>query len=922
MNAFTLVAKLVFNTSSFTSSLAGVEKTMNSQTNKDRFSKWGVAMGNLASTAFQSAFTASSKFLKSVFETGMDFDEMMSDVYSISDATENKQIELRNTAIELGRTTKFTATEVGQAYHYMAMAGWEADEMLSAIAGVMDLAAASGEDLGTVSDIVTDSMTAFHIPIEGFTNGLENATHYANLLAEVAASANTNVGLMGETFKYVAPVAGAFGIQAEDIAVAVGTMANQGIKASQAGTSLRMMLLRLATNAGATKNSPGALDVVESLGVDFFTKGGNKEAVQAWANFLNEGLETGKLIQGENGEIKVDQFKLQSLGMAIDEMKQYESDFEILAKSASGNKVRDFLPFLRDLREQWKKIGDDDLRAYYGKQIAGTNAYTGLEALLGASDEEFEELVKQVESADTGEGAAHRMAETKLDNLKGDITLLNSALDGLKILISDEYKNDLRSFVTTFTEEIGKMSEAFQEGGLSGMLINLTDWIINGITDTLSDPEITVEGASKFGKALGDFVGHLVSTLLTNAPTILNGLFEAGVNLAGGIVEGMFAGLFGTGNGTVTGLIMGIQSEEHEAVEEANKTAVEAQGIVSYMDSLVAKYGEAATNTEEWASSLERLEGLIPGITSEIQKEGEALGTTTENLSAYIEQSRQKAIEDAKKAAVGRYREEYQQAQVALGTAEINKDIASYQMDEAVRMLADMIARSTEASYQRQREEINASDWYTAEEKARELQYLEEDWANDGFRNAEELFNAFKEGSLSFNELIHYAYAAADNLGESQDTVETLKKSYEESKRAYDDNTGSIKQLTRDASDLSVKLQLAEQAVERMVADMTAKTAAITGEEDSYPQAKGDWYVPYDNYPSLLHRGEMVLTASQARQLRDGGFGSLDIASLTNAIVGAVQQGLRDAQVNAYLNGRKVTDEVSRMQNYQLELAR
>ena len=917
MDAFTLVARLVLNKSDFNTSLAGVETTLNSQTNKDRFSKWGVAMGNLAADAFRMAFTGTSKFLKSVFETGMDFDEMMSDVYSISSATEEQQTALRTTAIELGRTTKFTATEVGQAYHYMAMAGWESEEMLAAIAGVMDLAAASGEDLATVSDIVTDSMTAFHIPVDGFTNGLQNAVHYANLLAQASARSNTNVGLMGETFKYVAPVAGSFGMKAEDVAVAVGAMADNGIKASQAGTTLRAILTRIATNAGASDKKPGALDIVEKeLGTNFFETEKSKEAAKEYIDFLEKGLAEGHIHQGDDGLYS-------SIPTSFENEKDqqiYEQEWIRLKDNIEQNKTRDLVPFLRDLRKQFKTIKNDDKRAYYAKQIAGQNAISGFLALMDYDDEKFESLVNELQSnADQGEGAAHRMAETKLDNLKGDIVLLNSALDGLKILVSDEYKGKLRGFVEVFTEEVGKMSESFQEGGFSGMLINLTDWIINGITDTLSNPEITVEGANDFGKALGDFVGHLVAKLIKTAPELISGLFTAGMNLAGGLVEGLFAGLFGTGEGTVAGMITGIQGEEEDAIKQAEKTSLEAQGIVSYMESLIEKYGDAATKSGEWATSLDRLEKLIPGITDNISAEGTALEETTQKLSGYIEKSKEKAIEDAKRAAIEKYRENYKQAQVDLGTAEVNRDIAKYRMDEIARELIDYIVRNAETQYQRRIDDINNSDM-TDEQKRQELEYEQKDWAENYFANSDELFNAFQDGSLGIKDLTFWAYGAANELGESQDKIKTLEESFSAADQEYKTNVGSIKTLTEKSDSLAIQLEIAEKAVERMVEEMGS---TVSGTADPAEHAAGNWFVPYNDYPALLHRGEAVLTASQARQFRENASGAnLDISALTSAIVGAVQEGLRDAQVNAYLDGNRVTREVSRIMNDQMMLAR
>ncbi len=155
-------------------------------------------------------------------KVGADFEGAMSKVEAISGATGSDLEALTNKAKEMGASTKFSATESANAFEYMAMAGWKTGDMLNGIEGIMNLAAASGEDLATTSDIVTDALTAF-----GMTAG--DATHFADVLATASSNANTNVGMMGETFKYVAPVAGALGYTAEDTAVAIGLMANAGI---------------------------------------------------------------------------------------------------------------------------------------------------------------------------------------------------------------------------------------------------------------------------------------------------------------------------------------------------------------------------------------------------------------------------------------------------------------------------------------------------------------------------------------------------------------------------------------------------------------------------------------------------------------------------------------------------------------------
>ena len=172
-------------------------------------------------------------------KTAADFDSAMSQVAAVSGATGKDFDALRSKAREMGSKTKFSATEAAEAMNYMAMAGWKTEDMLGGIEGVMNLAAASGEDLATTSDIVTDALTAFGL-------SAKDSGHFADILAAASSNANTNVSMMGETFKYCAPIAGALGFSAEDTAEAIGLMANAGIKSSQAGTALRTIMNNLA----------------------------------------------------------------------------------------------------------------------------------------------------------------------------------------------------------------------------------------------------------------------------------------------------------------------------------------------------------------------------------------------------------------------------------------------------------------------------------------------------------------------------------------------------------------------------------------------------------------------------------------------------------------------------------------------------
>ncbi len=187
-------------------------------------------------------------------KTAADFDSAMSKVAAVSGATGSDLEALRDKAREMGEKTKFSASEAAEAMNYMAMAGWKTEDMLSGIEGVMNLAAASGEDLATTSDIVTDALTAF-----GLT--AKDSGHFADVLAAASSNANTNVSMMGETFKYCAPIAGSLGFSVEDTAEAIGLMANAGIKSTQAGTSLRTIMTNLSGDVKICGASIGEVTV-------------------------------------------------------------------------------------------------------------------------------------------------------------------------------------------------------------------------------------------------------------------------------------------------------------------------------------------------------------------------------------------------------------------------------------------------------------------------------------------------------------------------------------------------------------------------------------------------------------------------------------------------------------------------------------
>lgn len=354
----------------------------------------------------------------------MDFEAGMSKVAAISGATGDDLTDLTEKAKEMGATTKFSATESAEAFSYMAMAGWKTEAMLDGIAPVMNLAAASGEELGTVSDIVTDALTAFGLKAE-------DAGHFADVLAAASSNANTNVAMMGESFKYAAPVAGSLGYSVEDVALALGLMANSGIKADMAGTSLRNMLNRMAK---PTKESAAAM---ERLGIELADDEGNMYSLREIMDQMRTSF------KNINMPVEDLQKRIALLNQDLDDgaitEKAYEKELEELSKQAFGAE------------------GAEKARA--AAMLGGTRAMSAMLAIANASEKDYQKLTAAVDNSSQSfakladgsivplnealasgqeiieqyNGTAEEMARIMQDNAQGAWVEAKSALEGAGI---------------------------------------------------------------------------------------------------------------------------------------------------------------------------------------------------------------------------------------------------------------------------------------------------------------------------------------------------------------------------------------------------------------------------------------------------------------------------------------------------------
>ncbi|HEG8632452.1 TPA: phage tail tape measure protein [Staphylococcus aureus] len=282
---------------------------------------------------------------------GIEFDDSMRKVKATSGATGEEFEALKKKAREMGATTKFSASDSAEALNYMALAGWDSKQMMEGLSGVMDLAAASGEDLGAVSDIVTDGLTAFGLKAK-------DSGHFADVLAQTSSKANTDVRGLGEAFKYVAPVAGALGYTIEDTSIAIGLMSNAGIKGEKAGTALRTMFTNLSSPTRAMGNE------MERLGISITDSNGKMIPMRKLLGQLREKFK--HLSKDQQASSAATIFGKEAMSGALAIINASDEDYQKLTKSidsstGASKRMADTMESglggkLRTLRSQFEEL--------------------------------------------------------------------------------------------------------------------------------------------------------------------------------------------------------------------------------------------------------------------------------------------------------------------------------------------------------------------------------------------------------------------------------------------------------------------------------------------------------------------------------------------------------------------------------------
>ena len=546
MDVFDLQAKITLDSSEFESELARSKSGLEGLITKANL------FANAITEAGKKAADVFSDVAESIIKVGTGFDTAMANVAAISGATGDDLDALRDKAKEMGATTKFSASEAADAFGYMAMAGWKTEDMLDGIDGIMQLAAASGEDLSTTSDIVTDALTAFGL-------SAEDSGHFADILAAASSNANTNVSMMGETFKYIAPLAGTLGYSAEDVAVAVGLMANSGIKAGQAGTSLRAALSSLLNP------SEKAAGLMEDLGISMTDVNGNSLPLADTFDMLREAFSG--LAESEQASAAALLFGQEAMSGMLSIINAAPADIEKLTE-AVANAEGAAANMSEIMQDNVGGAWDEFTSALEGAGIALYETFSDdlQDMILGAAD-----------------GVSRLTAAFEEGGASG-------AIDEFVTMLSEMTGLDLSGVVDVFTgigEAITTIGKGFAEGGIGGgfeaivgQIESLTGLDLSGIVDVFTG------------------IGEAISEIKT-------AFAEGGVS--GGLdqIAKSFEDMTGLDISDVTD---GIKKFAEVAGEL--KTAFENDGVSGVVDSLIQSF-KNSTGID--------LTGLVDGIRSFIE---------------------------------------------------------------------------------------------------------------------------------------------------------------------------------------------------------------------------------------------------------------------------------------------------------------
>ena len=606
-------------------------------------------------------------------KTTADYESAMSNVQAISGATESDMTSLKDKAREMGAQTKFSATEAGEAMTYMAMAGWKTGDMLDGIEGVMNLAAASGEDLATTSDIVTDALTAF-----GLT--ANDTDHFVDVLAKASSSANTNVGMMGETFKYVAPVAGALNYSVDDVAVAIGIMANNGIKASQAGTELRSIMSRMTKptdevesameDLGLTlTNSDGEMKTFNEVMLDMRSSfaGLNTEQKASYAaaiagreamsgllaivNTSDEDFESltnavancdgtaqqmAETMQNNlNGQITILKSQLQELAISVGELIM-----PILMQIVT--KLQEAMTWLNGLSDSQKK-----LIVTISLIVAAIGPLLIIVGKLFSAVSEISKGIEGLSLLFSGLGGTAAAGATGITGLSSVLTALTGpvglvvvAIAGVIAIIVGLYTQceDFRNFVNKMVADIATYIQDILSK-IIAKIQNFIEWAQPYIEMFVDLVKGIVSVAIEYIKMSIELSLSTIKAIIEVTLAVIANLIEAVLNTIQGVIDGVMQTIQGIID-VVLGVITGDWDRAWSGMCEILGGIIEAiGGIIGNLTSfLYDTFGDLVDIAFGWGKDF--IQGLINGIKSMVSSVVDAVTGIAEKITSILHFSR------------------------------------------------------------------------------------------------------------------------------------------------------------------------------------------------------------------------------------------------------------------------------------------
>lgn len=731
--------------------------------------------GAIAAAGITEAMKSIADAYMECVEVAGNFEQAMSAVEAIANSNTSEMAALTAEAKELGATTKFTAQQSANAMEYMAMAGWDAREMLNGMDGVINLAAAAGEDLAQVSDIVTDNLSAFGLKAS-------DTAHFADVLAAAAANSNTNISIMGETFKSSSSVAGALGYSVEDVAVMVGLMANNAVKGSRAGTALRNIFNGLLGGVTLTAEAFGELDY---------------SAVN------------------------------------------------------SDGSMKGLMETVKDLRGYFDEMTEAE-RVNNAMAIAGMRGYNGLLAILNATDEDFQSLYASINDCS---GAAERMAKVKLDNLNGDITLANSAMEALQSTIGEQFNPELRELTQLKTELLNGLNDfiienpALAKGLMAGA----------GAAMALGTAIVGVNTAMKVWKAL-----NLASLFVTPA-----GPFLAVVGAAAAATAAVVTFVEATRDGGPAVRELTVAAREmNEAIAEAGATCEDTTASTlaaadvanSYIDKLEAMGDMANASDKEqkqYQNTLALLLQVMPELsdcisttTDEYGRATYTLETTTEALRANTEEWKRNAKAQAYQEYLDTLMEQYNGVMLEAAENEIGLTQARYELEAASQKYNAAIERMNEL-------------WAEASEEA-DRQYREYGVLGDatGYLSQEyyDLQNSLSDLSNEVWEAQSSVEAHEKAIAKDAEAVAAAEAEMNAAEQAVNELTEAMGDYSDGQANTAAQESAVREALDGTMASVQALTEAYA---DAYDEALESFSGQFGLFDEAKADAEATVAAAQ-----------------------------------------------------------